>query len=133
MREKPLILIVDDEQNFIDIMSAQLEANGFEVKGTRTGKAALDMIEELNPDLVLLDIHLGGGETGTDIALEIKNNIKIKNIKLTFLSSLKDPWPGLVGDNAKIAKDIGMEDFLTKTDDPKINLEKIKRILGVSP
>ncbi|MBS3902846.1 MAG: response regulator [Anaplasmataceae bacterium] len=131
MSDKKLVLVVDDEAVFREIMTVQLEAGGFGVATASTPQEALQKTEQLNPDLVLMDIHIGGGETGTDVALEIRQNEKTKNTRIAFLSNMKDPWPGFVGDNSTVAKEIGMVDFLSKTDDPQVNLEKIKKILAV--
>lgn len=133
MREKPLVLVVDDEDSFCEIMTVQLQAGGFEVATAKNQKEALEKSEALQPDLILMDIHLGGGETGTDVALAIKQNPRTANTRIAFLTSLKEPWPGVVGDNAKVAQEIGMEDFLTKTDDPADNVKKIREILARSP
>jgi len=130
MSDKKLVLVVDDEASFREIMTVQLEAGGISVATASTPEEAVKKAEELNPDLILMDIHIGGGETGTDVALEIRQNEKTKHIKISFLSNMKDPWPGLVGDNAKVAKEIGMADFLSKTDDPQINLAKIQQMLA---
>lgn len=132
MADKKLVLVVDDEASFREIMSVQLEAGGIGVATASTPQEALQKAEQLNPDLILMDIHIGGGETGTDVALEIHQNEKTKGVRIAFLSNMKDPWPGFVGDNAKVAKEIGMDDFLSKTDDPQVNLEKIKKMLGMS-
>jgi CheY-like chemotaxis protein len=131
MSDKKLVLVVDDEATFREIMTVQLEAGGIGVATAATPTEAIKKAEELKPDLILMDIHIGGGETGTDVALEIRQKEETKNIKIAFLSNMKDPWPGLVGENSSVAREIGMDDFLSKTDDPQINLEKIKKMLAV--
>ncbi|MBI4094903.1 MAG: response regulator [Candidatus Liptonbacteria bacterium] len=129
MREKPLILVVDDEKNFQEIFSAKLKAAGFEVAVARNGKEAVAKAGELLPDLVLMDIHMPN-ETGTDVALEIKQNPKTKMLKVAFLTNLKEPWPAVAGDKATIAKELGMDDFLEKTDDLNHVVEKVNALLA---
>lgn len=128
MREPPLILIVDDEASFREIMSLKLKSAGFEIALASNEPEALMQAAKLMPDLILMDIHLGG-PSGTDAALAIKQNPKTKDLKIAFLSNLKEPWPGVGGDKAGVAKTIGMEDFLDKTEDLNILVEKIKGIL----
>lgn len=132
MRDKPLILIVDDEPNLSDILSTKLLASGYEVVITANGEEAIKKTEELMPDLVIMDIKMPG-MNGTDAALTIKNNPKTENIKIAFLTSQTDPWPGLSGDNQRGAQELGLEDFLQKTDDLEVNVKKVQDILTRPP
>jgi CheY-like chemotaxis protein len=129
-RAKPLILLVDDEPNLLEIMSTKLNASGFETALARNGKEAVAQSVALAPDLILMDIHMPG-ETGTDAALIIKQNPKTKDLKIAFLTSLKDPWPTTVNiDKAKLSQAIGMEDFIEKTDDLDAIVKKVREILA---
>ena len=61
----PKILVVDDEQSILDMLTDLLEENGYESKTARDGKVALSLLEEEVFDLVLLDIlipHINGFE-----------------------------------------------------------------------
>lgn len=126
--KRPLILIVDDEKNFLDIVSTKLKAVGFEVAVARNGKEAIKSATELVPELILMDIHMPD-ETGTDIALTIKQNPKTKDVKIAFLTALKEPWPAIAGEREKVAKEMGMEDYIEKTQDLNVMVEKVKAIL----
>ena len=92
MREKPLILVVDDEQDLREIMSLKLTASGFDVITASDAKEAVAATKTSHPDLILMDIHMPG-ETGTDAALTIKQDPETKDTRIAFLSNLKDPWP----------------------------------------
>ncbi len=132
MREKQLILIVDDEPNLAEILSTQLFASGYDVAMARSGEEAMKNAEELLPDLILMDIKMPK-INGTDAALAIKENSKTQGIKIAFLTSQTDPWPGLAGNNQKGAQELGVDDFLQKTDDLQANVAKIKEILARPP
>jgi two-component system alkaline phosphatase synthesis response regulator PhoP len=130
MRPKPLILVVDDEPDLLEIMTANLTRSGFDAVVARNAKEAVDAAKTIMPDLILMDIRMPG-ETGTDAALEIKQDPTLKNIKIAFLSNLTDPWPKTSAPREALSKEIGMEDYLDKTADWPTTLEKIKKILGV--
>lgn len=130
VREKPLILIVDDEESFREIMSVKLKAGGFDVIAAENETEAFKKAKQFLPDLILMDIFMPGG-TGTDAALMIKQDSETKNVKIAFLTNLKEPWPGLSGDNQKISQELGMIDFLEKTEDLNLLMEKIKKILNL--
>ncbi|MCD4685660.1 MAG: response regulator [Anaerolineae bacterium] len=62
---KPLVLIADDEQNAVRLLTRVLERDGYEVASARDGLSALEKARELLPDLILLDVqmpHLNGFE-----------------------------------------------------------------------
>ena len=128
-REKPLILLVDDEPNLLEIMSLKLNASGFATALAKNGKEGIAQSAALVPDLILMDIHMPG-ETGTDAALTIKQNPATKNIKIAFLTSLKDPWPTTSTDKTKLSQAMGMEDFIEKTDDLDVIVKKVREILA---
>jgi CheY-like chemotaxis protein len=129
MREKSLILIVDDEANFLEIASTRLQAGGYDVATARNEKEAITQAEKLVPDLILMDINMPGG-TGTDAALSIKQNPKLKDVKIAFLSSLKKPWPAFGMEERKsLSQELGMEDFLDKGEDMDHLVEKVQALL----
>ena len=129
MREKPLVLIVDDEKNFREIISVKLKASGFDVVLAKNDKEGLKMTGELLPDLVLMDIHLGA-EDGTSAAFAIKENPKTKDVKVIFLTNMKDPWPAMAGNHEKVTSEMGMEGFLQKGDDLDMIVKRIQEVLG---
>ena len=129
MREKPLILVVDDEQDLREIMSIKLNTSGFESIVAGDAKEAVAAAKKMQPDLILMDIHMPG-ESGTDAALEIKQDPETKNIKIAFLSNLKDPWPQTTPDRGDLAKALGMEDFIDKTGDLDATVAKVREILA---
>ncbi|MBI3589672.1 MAG: response regulator [Candidatus Liptonbacteria bacterium] len=130
MRQKPLILIVDDEENFREIFTAKLRAAGFDTEAAKNEAEAVQKSKELMPDLILMDIFMPPGPTGTDIALNIKQNPETKNLKVAFLTNLKDPWPALTGDHKNISKELGMEDFIEKTEELGDVAKKVQEILN---
>ena len=81
------------------------------------------------PNIILMDIRMPG-DSGTDAALEIKQNPATKDIKIAFLSNLKDPWPTTWSDRDKLAKELGMEDYLDKTGDLNLIIAKVKEMLA---
>lgn len=130
MREKPLILLVDDDPDFLEIVSTKLRASGFDVALAHNEKEAIRESLKL-PDLILMDIHMPGG-SGTDAALAIKQNSATKDIKIAFLTSMQEPWPAMTGDNKKISEELGMQDFLNKTDDLDVLVDQVQGLLNRS-
>jgi CheY-like chemotaxis protein len=91
MRDHPLILLIDDEEDFLEIASVKLQADGFETIITHTISEALSKAEELLPDLILSDIYMPPGPSGWELALEVHRNPRLRSVKFAFFSSLRDP------------------------------------------
>ncbi len=92
MRSIPLVLLVDDEDMFLDIASAKLKTANFETAMAHGTLDALKKAESLQPDLILSDIYMPPGPSGWDLALALHENPKTRGIKVAFFTSLHDPW-----------------------------------------
>jgi CheY-like chemotaxis protein len=73
------ILIVDDNEFIVEVMTYILSNNGYEVVALYDGEDVINQIKTGNPDLVILDMMLPGAD-GRDICKAIKNNIETKNL-----------------------------------------------------
>jgi len=69
---KARLLIVDDEEQFAEALSARLSMRNYEVMTSLTGEDAIEKIKNYNFDVVILDVRLPGIE-GTEVMREIKN------------------------------------------------------------
>jgi len=127
-----LILVVDDEGIFLEIISTKLNASGFDVALAHNETEALSQSEKLMPDLILMDIRMPG-VSGTDAALAVRQRPTTKNLKIAFLTNLKEPWPTVPVDREKLAKALGMEDFIEKTDNLDSIVKKVREILSRKP
>ena len=58
MKERPYIVVVDDDQEILRMVSRTLELEGYDVATAADGNSALALIEKRRPDLVLLDIMM---------------------------------------------------------------------------
>src|ERR1700682_5840368 len=56
--DSPVVLVVEDDRNIVDLIRANLTARGFIVIVSRTGEAVMDLVRDNDPDIVLLDLML---------------------------------------------------------------------------
>ena len=109
-KKKKRILVVDDHEDNIELLRARLEARGYEVEGASDGQAALDAVERIPPDLILLDVMMPKMD-GMEVVRRLKakreaNEIPfIPVIMQTALDSTENKVEGL---------DAGAEDYITK-------------------
>lgn len=117
MLDRPLILAVDDERDFLEIASAYLESSGFRAATFLTTEAGefLKHCEELKPDLALLDVYLQGRPLGVELAAALKNNPPTADIKVILWSAASKP------------AESSADDFFNKGEDLKILVDKIRQ------
>ena len=83
------LLLVEDDQIILTMMSKAVEAEGFKILGAATDVVtAMESFKKNQPDVAILDIHLGAGPTGIDLANKIR---KINHrVAIVFCTSYKD-------------------------------------------
>src|SRR6266496_2835371 len=59
-RPQPKLLVVDDEPNIVELLSASLRYAGFEVRTAGSGEQALELARRYRPDLLVLDVMMPG-------------------------------------------------------------------------
>lgn len=94
-------MVVEDDALLRSLIVSKLLADGFVVEATDSAATARKIADDFDPDVALLDIELGNGPTGIDLALILRKNQP--EIALVFLTHI--PEPRVVGiDNRKIPK-----------------------------
>lgn len=109
------ILVVDDEKPISDIVKFNLAKEGYEVFSAYDGEEALQKVEEIHPDLILLDLMLPKID-GLEVAKEVRKNYDMPIIMVTAKDSEIDKVLGL---------EIGADDYVTK---PFSNRELVARV-----
>ena len=100
-----LILIVDDEPQIRRLVQTGLGGYGYETVAAATGEQALALTAQRNPDLVILDIALGGPPDGIEVCRRIREWSKVPVIVLSVRED----------ERAKVtALDAGADDYVTK-------------------
>ena len=113
-----MVLLIDDEEIFLEMASMKLREDGFEVEITHTVTEALTKAEESQPDLILSDIYMPPGPNGWELALAVRRNPKLKNIKFAFFTSLRDPAPEIpLAERAEVKNELKEIPVFSKTDD----------------
>ena len=121
---KKKILVVDDDQQIVRLLSLRLKANNFDVAFAYDGYQCVQVAESELPDLILLDIKmpLGGGIRAIEI---LKLMPETQNIPIIFITAF------LSQGVKKLVMDLGAEDIISKPFDSETLVEKINTILNI--
>jgi CheY-like chemotaxis protein/nitrogen-specific signal transduction histidine kinase len=82
---KKNVLIVDDEDSFRDVLKCTLSEEGYQISEAATGNEAIAKLEEIKPDLLLLDLHLPDLD-GWGVIQHVTRHRQFKNVKVLVLS-----------------------------------------------
>lgn len=115
---KEIILAIDDLEENLMMIKISLRKLDFELVTARSGREAIKIVENITPDLILMDIQMPGID-GYETAMIIKNKKGFEDIPILFLSALKDL------DNIVKCFEAGGVDYVSK---PFRTLELVSRI-----
>ena len=128
MAAQPLVLVVDDEPDFLDIFSTKLSASGFRVETAKDGEEGIKKTKALKPDLVLMDVKMPGLD-GAGALLKLREDPETKNTKVVFLTNLGDPRAEIQEINKKFSKEFGAQGYIRKTEDLANLADRVKAFL----
>jgi len=117
------VVVVEDDHASADVLQRRLQANGMVVSVAHDGRQGIALVEELLPDLVLLDVMLPDTD-GYDVCLRIKSNGATAPIPVIFLSAR-----GEVVDKVR-GLSCGAADYITKPFQAAELLARIDAVLG---
>ncbi|WP_339861191.1 PleD family two-component system response regulator [Paremcibacter congregatus] len=112
------VLVVDDVIQNVKLLEAKLTSEYFDVLTAMNGEDALAIIEQENPDIVLLDVMMPGMD-GFEVCRRIRANVKSAHIPVIMVTALDQPKDRVAGLEA------GADDFLTK---PVLDLPLFARV-----
>ena len=124
MRERPLILAVDDYPENLDIVSMRLEAQGYSVVTASNGREALAVAYETVPDLILLDVMMPE-MNGIEVVRHLKADAAVRAIPIVLLTARSEV------DDVVAGLDAGADDYLTKPFDHATLVARVRSLLRI--
>lgn len=104
MTSETTVLVVEDEDSFVEALTIGLKREGFRVQVARDGASALDLFDAVQPDLVLLDVMLPR-ISGIDVCRQLRKRSQVPIIMVTAKGAEIDTVVGL---------EVGADDYVTK-------------------
>jgi DNA-binding response OmpR family regulator len=123
MKDRPLVLIGDDEEAILESVSFIVDQEGYRVITAGDGNAVLDLLKDNDPDLVILDVMMPG-KSGFEVCREIKSRQSSQHtyvILLTAMGQQRDKDMGW---------DSGADEFIEKPYRPSALRQRLREILG---
>jgi CheY-like chemotaxis protein len=120
------VLVVDDDDVIRQLITVNLELEGFEVETAHDGQDCLDKVKDVAPDVVTLDImmpRLDGWETAT----RLREDPATADLKVVLLSARAQEADLERGNR------IGVDAYLTKPFDPDELISVVRRLAGLPP
>jgi adenylate cyclase len=124
VREPPLILVVDDVPDNVEILQLRLESQGYEVIAAGDGEAALAIVRDKLPDLVLLDIMMPKLD-GIATVKQLKSDAALPFIPVILVTARADAKDVIAGLEA------GGDDYLTKPVDQAALMARVRAMLRI--
>ena len=119
MKDRPYILVVDDDPNISRLEQLYLEKEGYEVRVAADGNEAIDVFRKLPPDLVLLDVMLPGTD-GYEVLKAVRKSGDIPVIMVTAKGETFDKV---------LCLELGADDYIVKPFDGKELTARVKAVL----
>jgi PAS domain S-box-containing protein len=124
LKSKPVILIVDDQPQNIDLLEAHLAQQGYEIVKATNGEEALEILSENQVDLILLDVRMPGLD-GYEVTRRVRQDDTHQQLPIILVTVLRDTEDRLKGIEA------GCDDFISSPVDKMELLARVRSLLKV--
>jgi CheY-like chemotaxis protein len=127
------ILMIDDDPDVVMATRIPLEANGHEVYAASSGQEGLDKLQEVNPDLIILDVMMDTATEGFQLSLILRDRspdaeyAAYRDVPILMLTSVHTTT------ELRFAPDedyLPVDAFLDKSADPEQVIAKVEELLG---
>jgi putative two-component system response regulator len=124
MKDKPVILVVDDQPQNVELIEAHLAPQGYEVVKAASGEEALEKLSNDQIDLVLLDVMMPG-MSGIEVLEKLRADKKTRLLPVVMVTVLKET------EDRVRALEAGCDDFISKPFNKHELLVRIKSLLRI--
>ena len=119
------ILLIDDEQDILELLSYNLEKEGYQVFTASNGNEGIEKAKEIIPDLILLDVMMPEKD-GIETCQDLRKIKELQKTLIVFLSARSEEFSQLAGFQA------GANDYVVKIIKPKILISKVNALLQLT-
>ena len=117
-RKNLVVLIADDEPDILEIISFNLDAEGYDILTATNGNEAIEKAKNNRPDLIILDVMMPG-KNGFEVCKLLRMNPDFKDTIIIFLTALNDDSTEIKG------LENGGDDYINKPISPKVLVSRV--------
>ncbi|MBT8229705.1 MAG: response regulator transcription factor [Bacteroidia bacterium] len=118
MADKHKILVVDDEKDILELLSYNLDKEGYHVKTASNGKKAVETARSFIPDLILLDIMMPE-QDGVETCRQLRELSELNDTFIIFLTARAEEYSEVAGFDA------GGDDYINKPIKPRALISRL--------
>jgi two-component system, OmpR family, phosphate regulon response regulator PhoB len=118
---RPRVLIIEDERGLTDVLTYNLQREGYDTVVAHDGKEGLRKAQMHLPDIILLDLMLPG-LNGLDVCRELRSGERTRNVPIVMLTAKAEETDHVVGFS------LGADDYVTKPFSVKVLMQRIKAL-----
>jgi phosphate regulon transcriptional regulator PhoB len=119
---KATILVVDDEKDILELVSYNLQKEGFHIQTSQNGEDALEKIRSDRFDLLILDLMLPGIQ-GMELCKVLKSDNETASIPIIMLTAKSEEFDKVLG------LEMGADDYITKPFSPRELVARVNAVL----
>jgi phosphate regulon transcriptional regulator PhoB len=116
------VLVIDDEKDIVSLLRYHLEKSGFQCLEGMDGSAALRLVREHHPDLLILDLMLPGMD-GLEICRQLRQDVTTARLPILMLTAKAEEVDRVVG------LEVGADDYVVKPFSPRELVARVRAIL----
>jgi DNA-binding response OmpR family regulator len=120
---RPLVVVADDDEDILILVSFRLDRAGHEVLTARNGQEALDLICEHRPDAAVLDVKMPK-LTGIDVVKQVRERESVRDTPVILLSA------GVQEDTIARGFEAGANDYIRKPFSPDDLVQRLGEVLA---
>ncbi|MFT4758186.1 MAG: two-component system alkaline phosphatase synthesis response regulator PhoP [Paraglaciecola sp.] len=120
--KKTKILVVDDEPDILEILTYNLEKEGYDVVTASNGEEGLQVAAKEMPNLIILDIMMPQMD-GVEVCRNLRENSKFDDTLIAFLTAREEDYSQIA------ALDVGGDDYITKPIRPRVLISRVKALI----
>ncbi len=123
--DRKKILLIDDEEDIRELLTYNLEKEGYSVTTADNGNQGIELARKIIPDLILLDVMMPEKD-GIETCTELRAIRELEKTLIVFLSARSEEFSQLAGYQA------GADDYIVKLIKPRVLASKINALLNLS-
>ena len=119
---KPHILVVEDEEDILELVSYNLQKEGYQITRAMSGEKALQSVEDDPPQMILLDLMLPEID-GLEVCRRLKRDPETGTIPIVMLTAKGEESDIIAG------LEMGADDYVTKPFSPRVLIARVRAVL----